>query len=58
VGEDKGCLPCWSHIDYIMTVWKSRVLSKTVDPKLKIPGKQISIIMASLETYKSHSNNE
>jgi hypothetical protein len=41
-----------------MTVWKSRVRSGTVDPKMRIMVKQISIIKASLEAYESHSDNE
>jgi hypothetical protein len=56
--EERGILSYWSHTDCIMTAWKSRVCSGTVDPKMRIPTKQISIIKASLETYKSHSDNE
>jgi hypothetical protein len=41
-----------------MIAWKSMVRSKIVDPKMRIPAKQISIIKASLEVYESHSNNE
>jgi hypothetical protein len=46
--EDNGFLPSWSHIDCVMTTWKSRVRSGTVDPKMRIPTKQISIINMSL----------
>jgi hypothetical protein len=56
--EEKGILPCWSHTECVMTVWKSRVRSGTVDPKMRIMVKQISIIKASLEAYESHSDNE
>ena len=56
--EDKGYLPCWSYTNCMMTLWKSVVCSKTVDPKMKIRVKQISIIMASLETYESHSKSD
>jgi hypothetical protein len=56
--KDKGFLPCWSHTDCVMTAWKSRICSRTVDPKMRIPAKQISIIKASLEAYESHSGNE
>jgi hypothetical protein len=56
--EDKGFLPCWSHTDYVMTAWKSKVHLGTMDPKMRIPAKQISIMMASLEIYKSHSDSE
>jgi hypothetical protein len=56
--EDNGFLPSWSHTDCVMTTWKSRVGSGTVDPKMKIPTKQISIINMSLEAYKSHSDGE
>jgi hypothetical protein len=56
--EEKGILPCWSHIDCVMTVWKSKVRSGIVDQKMRIPAKQISIIKASLEAYESHSDNE
>ena len=56
--EDKGFLPSWSHIDCVMTAWKSRVRSGTVDPKVRIPIKQISIINMSLEAYESHSDGE
>jgi hypothetical protein len=56
--EEKGILPCWSHADYVMTAWKSRVRSGTIDPKMRILTKQISIIKASLEAYESHSDNE
>jgi hypothetical protein len=56
--EERGNLPCWSHTDCVMTAWKSRVRSRTVDPKMRIPAKQISIIKASLEAYESRSNNE
>jgi hypothetical protein len=42
----------------IMTAWKSKVRSRTVDPKMRIPTKQISIINVSLEAYESHSNGE
>jgi hypothetical protein len=55
--EDKGFLPSWSHIDYIMTTWKSRVRCRTVDPKMSIQAKQISIINASLEAYESPSGS-
>jgi hypothetical protein len=54
----KGFLPSLSHIDCVMTAWKSRVHSGTVDPKMRIPTKQISIINVSLEAYKSHSDGE
>ena len=56
--EERGILPCWSHSDYVMTTWKSKVRLGIVDPKMKIPAKQISIIKASLEVYESHTNNE
>jgi hypothetical protein len=56
--EDKGFLPSWSHTDCIMTTWKSRVYSGTVDPKMRIPAKQISIINTSLEAYESPSSSE
>jgi hypothetical protein len=56
--EEIGILPYWSHTDYIMTSWKSRVCSRTADLKMRIPAKQISIIKASLKAYKSHSDNE
>jgi hypothetical protein len=56
--EDKGFLSCWFHIDCIIIVWKSKVRLRTIDPKMRIPAKQISIIKASLEVYKSHSGNE
>jgi hypothetical protein len=56
--EEKGILPCWSHTDCVMIAWKSRVHSGTIDPKMRIPAKHISIIKASLEVYESHSNNE
>ena len=56
--KEKGILPCWSDTDYVMTAWKSWIRSRTVDPKMEILAKQISIIKASLEAYKSHSNNE
>ena len=56
--EDKGFLPCWSHIDCIMITWKSRICSITNDPNVRIPAKQKSIIKASLETYKFHSDSE
>ena len=42
----------------IMTAWKSRVRCGTADPKMRIPAKQISIINASLEAYKSPSSSE
>jgi hypothetical protein len=41
-----------------MTVWKSRARSGIVDPKMRIPTKQISIINVSLETYESHFDGE
>jgi hypothetical protein len=56
--EDNGFLPSWSHTDCVMTAWKSRVRSGTVDPKMRIPTKQISIINVSLEAYESHSDGE
>jgi hypothetical protein len=56
--EDKGFLPSWSDTDCVMAAWKSRVRSGTTDPKMRIPVKQISIILASLETYESHSGTE
>jgi hypothetical protein len=56
--EDKGFLPCWSHVDCFMIAWKSKVRSKIVDPKMRIPAKKISIIMVSLETYESHSDSD
>jgi hypothetical protein len=37
--EDNGFLPSWSHIDCVMTAWKSRVHSGTDEPKMKIPTK-------------------
>jgi hypothetical protein len=51
--KDKGFLPCWSHIDCVMTTWTSKIYSKTIDSKMRILAKQISIIMASSEAYKS-----
>jgi hypothetical protein len=54
----KGLLPCWSYIDCVIIAWKSRVHSGIVDPKMRILAKQISIIMASLETYESHSDSK
>jgi hypothetical protein len=48
--EDKGFLPCWSQTDCVMTAWKYRFRIGTVDPKMRILVKQISVIMASLET--------
>jgi hypothetical protein len=56
--EDKGFLPSWSYTDCIMTVWKSRVRCGTVDPKMRILAKQISIINASLEAYESPSGSD
>jgi hypothetical protein len=56
--EERGILPYWSHSGCVMTAWKSRVRSGTADPKMRIPTKQFSIIKASLEVYKSHSDNE
>jgi hypothetical protein len=56
--EGKGFLPSWSQVDCIMTTWKSRVCCGTVDPKMRILAKQISIINASLEAYKSPSSSE
>lgn len=56
--EDKGFLSCWSYIDCIIIAWKSKVCSRTIDPKMKVPAKQISIIKLSLEAYKSHCGNE
>ena len=56
--EDKGFLLSWSYTNCIMAAWKSRVRSKTVDPKMRIPTKQISIINVSLETNKSHSDGK
>jgi hypothetical protein len=56
--EDKGFLPSWSHTDCIMTAWKSRARSGTVDLKMRIPTKQISIINVSIETYESHSDGK
>jgi hypothetical protein len=56
--EDKGFLPSWSQTDCIMTVWKSSVRCGTVDPKMRIPAKQISIINDSLEAYESPSGSE
>jgi hypothetical protein len=56
--EDKGFLPCWSRTYYIMTTWKSRIRSGTLGAKMRIPTKQISIIMVSLETYEFYSNNK
>ena len=47
--EDKGFLPCWFHTNYVMTAWKSKVCLGTIDPKMGIPAKQISIIKASIE---------
>ena len=54
--EDKSFLPSWSHTDCVMTAWKSRVRSRTIDPKMKIPIRQISIINVSLEAFESHSD--
>jgi hypothetical protein len=56
--KDKGFLPCWLQTDCIMTAWKSKVRSGTSDSKMRIPIKQISIIMAFLEANESHSGNE
>jgi hypothetical protein len=56
--KDKGFLPSWSHTDCVMTTWKSRVHSGTTDSKMRIPVKQISIILVSLETYESHSGTK
>jgi hypothetical protein len=56
--EERGILPCWSHTDWIMTAWKSRVCLGIVDPKMRILAKQISIIKASLEAYEPHSDKE
>jgi hypothetical protein len=56
--EDKGFLPSWSQIDYIMIAWKSRVRCGKADPKMRILAKQISIINASVEAYKSPSGSE
>ena len=49
--ENKGFLPSWSHTNCVMTTWKSRVHSRTVDLKMRIPTKQISIINVSLEVF-------
>jgi hypothetical protein len=56
--EDKNFLPSWSYTDCVMTAWKSRVHSRTIDPKMRIPTKQISIINMSLGAYESHSDGE
>jgi hypothetical protein len=56
--EDKGFLPSWFQTDCIMTTWKSRVCCGTTDPKMRILTKQISIINASLEAYKSPPSSE
>jgi hypothetical protein len=56
--EDKDFLPSWSHTDCVMTAWKSKVHSGTVDSKMRIPTKQISIINLSLGAYESHSDGE
>jgi hypothetical protein len=56
--EDKGFLPSWSQTDCIMIVWKSRVCCGTIDPKMRIPAKQISIINASIEAYEFLSGSE
>ena len=56
--EDKGFLPSWSYLDCVMTTWKSRIHSGIVDPKMRIPTKQISIINVSLEAFESHSHGE
>jgi hypothetical protein len=56
--EDKGFLPSWSQTDCVMIVWKSRICSEIVDPKMKILAKQISIIKASLKMCESHSEGE
>jgi hypothetical protein len=44
--------------DFVITTWKSKVRSGTADPKMRILAKQISIIKAPLEIYKSYSNSE
>jgi hypothetical protein len=49
--EDNSFLPCWLYTNCLMTMWKSRVRLGTIDPKMRIPAKQISIIMASLEMF-------
>jgi hypothetical protein len=36
-----------------MIAWKSRIWPRLINPRMKIPSKQISIIKASLECYKS-----
>ena len=56
--EGKGFLPCWSYTNCVMTAWTSRVCSKTLDLKMRISAKQISIFKASLKAYESHSDNE
>ena len=56
--EDKGFLPSWSHTNCIMIAWKSKVCCGIVNPMMRILPKQISIINASLEAYKSPSNIE
>ena len=56
--EDKNFLSSWSHIDCVMTAWKSKDHSGTIDPKMKIPIKQISIINVFLEAQESHYDSE
>ena len=56
--EDKDFLPSWSYKNRIITAWKSKVHSRTVDPKMRIPTKQMSIINVSFEAYESHFDSE
>ena len=56
--EDKGFLPSCSNTNCVMTTWKSRIYFGTVDPKMRISTKQISIINVSLEAYESHFDGE
>jgi hypothetical protein len=56
--EDKGFLPSWSHTNCVMTAWKSRVRSGTIDSKMGISTKQISVINVSFEAYESHFDGE
>ena len=56
--KDKVFLSSWSNTNCIMTIWKSRIHCGKVDPKMKIPAKQISIINASIEAYESPSGSK
>jgi hypothetical protein len=56
--EDKDFLPCWFHRDCVMVARRSRIWPRTIDLRMIIPGKKISITMASLEAYESQSNSD